>query len=432
MRQRAEAEGQVFTNFPKERLADAKFDEPHVVMNFPPIRKASNELATSHSSSPYFSPISSERMEMHRWTSAGSAAPRVDPQCPLPFSDESLSCTRCCCAEAMGRVYLWEFVDAILSHACSVCGDSLANGPLINSLSPSYRFPVAHECDSCYWKVCLRCNIKASVQREIDSAKQDTEVEVEKRYIGQLSMMDRQVQQLTLSAVEAARTEGVVPASMLETFKDSIIDLESRLQSEKRSKEQLSSLLASLQKEYIQYKADVEMHIESNTAEQVLLQSRLVEQSVLLADARARIDELSSVQRIEAADLLKRTQSGSASQREAILLNENNHLKEEIDALKVSIHLDFDNWKRVVMKQVKAECVKYRERLQQSLRIDTHEQQDIHDDEDNEKELDFLFDELDWTGGIEELKRSPEKMKHYVESSRASTPDLTPSSQPFS
>ena len=362
-------------------------------------------------------------MDIHRWSSSGGSAPRVDAQCPLPFADESLFCTRCCCAEAMRRVYLWEFVGAILSHSCSVCGDSLATGPLISSLSPSYRFPVAHECDSCNWKVCLRCNIRAAVQRDIESGKQATEVEVEKKYIGQLSTMDRQVQQLTLSAVATARTEGVVPASMLETFKDTIVDLESRLQSEKRSKEQLSSLLASLQKEYIQYKSDVEMHMESNTAEQVLLQSRLVEQSVLLADARARIDELTSVQRLETADFLKRSHSGSSSQREAMLLNENNHLKEEIDALKVSIHLDFDNWKRVVMKQVKTECVKYRERLRQSLRIDTHEQP--ADDADNEKELDFLFDELDWTGGIEELKQSPERMKHYVESSRASTPDHT-------
>jgi hypothetical protein len=233
--------------------------------------------------------------------------------------------------------------------------------------------------------------------------------------------MDKQIQQLTLSAVAAAQQDGVVPSSMLETFKDSILDLESRLSNERRSKEQLSSLLSSLQKEYIQYKSDVETHLESNAAEQVLLQSRLVEQSVLLADARARIDELTSVQRMEANEILKKSGPGSVSQREAVLINENNHLKEEIDALKVSIHLDFDNWKRVVMKQVKAECVKYKDRLRQSLRIDTQEVKP--DNDENEKELDYLFEELDWTGGIDELQQSPEKMKHYVASSRHSSPE---------
>ena len=103
-----------------------------------------------------------------------------------------------------------------------------------------------------------------------------------------------------------------------------------------------------------------------------------------------------------------------------MLLNENLHLKEEIDSLKVSIHLDFDNWKRGVMKQVKAECLKYRERLRHSLHIDT-EDKVAYAHEDNEKELDYLFDEVDWTGGIEDL--SPEKMKEYVEASRSSTPD---------
>jgi hypothetical protein len=318
----------------------------------------------------------------------------------------------------MKRLYLWEFVGSILSHSCSVCGDSLSNGPLMRSISPGYRFPVAHECDSCNWKVCLRCNIKASVQKETGLAKQEAEAEAEKRYINQLSTMDRLVQQLTLSAVNVSRSEGVVPAAMLETFKDTIVDLETRLNNEKRSKDQLSSLLSSLQKEYIQYKSDVEMHLESNAAEQVLLQSRLVEQSVLLADARARIDELTSIQRMETNQFMKKS-----STREAMLVNENSHLKEEIDALKVSIHLDFDNWKRSVMKQVKGECVKYRDRLRQSLSIDNNDQKNSANDLDNEKELDFLFDELDWTGGIEDLQKSPEKMKHYIESSRASSPD---------
>jgi hypothetical protein len=360
------------------------------------------------------------------------SARSVDSQCPIPFCDESLRCIRCCTDEAMRKVYLWEFVGTILSHSCSSCGESLANSPLIRALSPSYRFPVAHECISCNWKVCLSCNVISRVNREIATAIKSKESEVELEYINKLSVLDRQVQQLTVSAVATARSEGCVPSSMLETFKESIIDLETRLSNEKRSKDQLSSLLASLQKEYIQYKSDVEMHMESSAAEHVLLQSRLVEQSVLLADARARIDELSSIQRLDSAEMPKKHINNCVNDREAMLLNENNHLKEEIDALKVAIHLDFDNWKRVVMKQVKAECVKYRERLRQSLRIDAPGQPDGLGG-DNERELEFLFDELDWTSGIEDLQRSPERMRRYVESSRSSTPDHTPNhSQPCS
>ena len=408
----------MFTNFPKERNADAKFDEPISVESFPAIKKASFDLPPTSANSPYFSPVSPERMDIHRWTSVGLQVLGMEAQGPLPYATESLSCTRCFSLDAMRKLYLWEFVGSILNHCCSVCGDSLSTSPLLRSISPGYRFPVAHECDSCNWKVCLGCNMNAAVRKETDKAKQETESEVEKRYMSQIAIMDRQIQQLTMSAVSLARTEGVVPASMLETFKDTIVDLETRLNNEKRSKEQLSSLLSSLQKEYIQYKSDVEMHLESNAAEQVLLQSRLVEQSVLLADTRARIDELTSIQRIDSSHLMKRN-----STREAILINENNHLKEEIDSLKVSIHLDFDNWKRTVMKQVKAECVKYRDRLRQSLTIENNQQQILPEEVDNERELDYLFDELDWTGGIEELQQSPEKMKNYVESSRVSTPE---------
>ena len=178
----------------------------------------------------------------------------------------------------------------------------------------------------------------------------------------------------------------------------------------------------------MQHKTDVEMHLESNTAENVLLQSRLIEQSVLLADARARIDELSSTQRMERSDCVS---GSSLTQREALLINENNHLKEEVDSLKVSIHIDFDNWKRVVLKQVKTECVKYRERLRK-LHVEEFAEDPATPEESlNEKELDFLFDEVDWTGGIEELRQSPLRMKAYV-SSRSSTPEKNALSQQHS
>ena len=407
VRKRAEQEGQVYTNLPRERFADATFDEAPKLVEFPSLKRVTLETAATQPSSPYFTPISPERMEMHRWTSSSSSQAGIEVSSPLPFAEETLPCTRCHSPTVMRRIFLWEFVGSILTHACSVCSDSLAASSTVKCLVPNYRFPVAHECESCGWRVCLGCNMRSSVQKEVRRSSQIAESETEGRLRGQMAVVERQIEQLTIAAAEEATRSGSVSASMLEACKDTILDLEARLAAEKRSKDQLSALLASLQKEYIQYKADVEMHLESNAAEQVLLQSRLVEQSVLLADARARVDELTSTQRCEAA--------------ESVLASENRQLKEEIDALKVSIHLDFDNWKRGVMKQVKGECLKYRERLRQSLRIDSQDWAPEPDDGDNEKELDYLFDEVDWTGGVDDL--SPEKMKQYIESSRASTPE---------
>ena len=408
VRQRAEQEGQVYTNLPRERFADAKFDEAPQLIEFPPLRRGDVEIYASQSSSPFFSPVSDERMEMHRWTSSSSSQFSSDVYTALPFAEDIFSCTCCHSPADMRKIYLWEFVGNILTHACSVCGDSLASSPTVKALVPNYRFPVAHECDSCGWRQCLRCNIQSSVRKQVTSAEQAAVAATERRLKTQMLVLERRIEQLTpLSTADDFASSG-----MLDACKESILDLESRLGAERRSKDQVSALLSSLQKEYIQYKSDVEMHLESNAAEQVLLQSRLVEQSVLLADARARIDELSSIQRFGSTD--------NHSKTESMLLNENLHLKEEIDSLKVSIHLDFDNWKRGVMKQVKAECLKYRERLRHSLHIDT-EDKVAYAHEDNEKELDYLFDEVDWTGGIEDL--SPEKMKEYVEASRSSTPD---------
>lgn len=145
------------------------------------------------------------------------------------------------------------------------------------------------------------------------------------------------------------------------------------------------------------------MNLESSAAEQVLLQSRLIEQSVLLADARARIDELSSIHRRTPIE----SSSSGLSQREALLINENNHLKEEIDSLKLSLHHEFDHWKKSVMRQVRNECVRYRDRLKKSLLL-VAEREDIPEDYDNslnQKDLDYLFDEVDWTGDVTTFAR---------------------------
>jgi hypothetical protein len=207
-----------------------------------------------------------------------------------------------------------------------------------------------------------------------------------------------------------------------------VLELENKLSSERKSREQLTGLVSSLQKEYIQYKTDVEMHLESNAAEQVLLQSRLIEQSVLLADARARIDELTSVQRRTPSPSSQRGGNNAMSQREALLVNENNHLKEEIDSLKISMHADFDNWKRTVLKQVRGECIKYRQRLKRGVMdatasesgggdaLETEKEVDNHENLLNEMELDYLFDEVDWTGDMQLLEMTPEKIRQHVSS----------------
>ena len=162
--------------------------------------------------------------------------------------------------------------------------------------------------------------------------KQSVESELEASFRSRIGLLEKQLE-------IGAHGES---SDLLDSYKARVMDLETQLASERKAKDLAASSLASVQRDYMQHKTDVEMHLESNTAENVLLQSRLIEQSVLLADARARIDELSSTQRMERSDCVS---GSSLTQREALLINENNHLKEEVDSLKVSIHIDFDNWK---------------------------------------------------------------------------------------
>ena len=106
--------------------------------------------------------------------------------------------------------------------------------------------------------------------------------------------------------------------------------------------------------------------------------------------------------------------------------------------LKTSMHADFDNWKRTVMKQVKTECLKYRQRLRGSMTgrqemeaaTDFNSASLAEDGEEfmNEKELDFLFDEVDWTGDVEQMNSSPDRMKEYVDA--AVTKIVTPPASP--
>lgn len=424
---RAEQKGQVFTNLPKARYADARFDDIMAPVHLPPLKKDIVEDGGMSSTSPYFSPISPERMDIQRWSSTCSSS---QTDAPLPFAQEDMPCGKCYSPTLMKKIYACEFVGNILSHSCSICGDSLSKSATVKALAPSYRYPVSHECEGCGWKVCMRCNMSGAVTRQIEQAKISLANEIEAKYKAQIFLLEKQVEGLTPIPGSVNMLENRSPSSssittmnadLVLSFKEKVVSLESQLVSEIKAKEHLSGLLTSMQKEFIQYKTDVEMHLESNAAEQVLLQSRLVEQSVLLADARARIDELSSTQRHRAKGS-KRDGDG-LTQREALLINENHHLKEEIDSLKVSIHLDFDNWKRVVLKQVKAECFKYRDRLRSSLRLDGADDVPLDVDTTNEKELDFLFEQVDWTGGTEELKQTPQRMKAYIESTRASSPE---------
>jgi len=421
VRVRAEQEGQVFTNLPKARYADARFDELMDPVQLPALRREGFEAASVNAtSSPFFSPISPERMDIQRWSSTGSA---WTTEAPLPFATENMSCDKCFSSSVMKKIYACDFVGVILSHSCSVCGDSLSKSSAVKSLSSSYRYPVSHECEACGWKVCLQCNMCGSVNRKMEAVKQSVAIDMEAKYRSQIILLEKQIEGLTPVPTSPDDSLITMKADLVLSFKEKVVGLESQLVTEMSAKEHVSSLLSSLQKEFMQYKTDVEMHLESNAAEQVLLQSRLVEQSVLLADARARIDELSSTQRHQAHGT-NRSDTG-LTQREALLINENHHLREEIDSLKVSIHLDFDDWKRVILKQVKAECVKYRDRLRSSLRLDGGEDIPPHNDDDltNERELDFLFDQVDWTGASEELKHTPQRMKAYIESTRASSPE---------
>lgn len=460
VRNRAEKHGQVFTNAPRERFADARFDDKPSSVAIPVLRKDGFEF--SQVNSPAQIPRSARRASRDRYTLADPASPTFhspqsyDPEeslraesagtvridYPLPYTEQHMTCSKCYTPEEMRHLYIFDCVSNILTHACSLCGVPLSQSPAIRSISPDYPFPVAHECESCGWRVCIRCDIIENVQKGLTRLKAQTEEECAEVYETKIKLLEQEIQHLSEAgpSVNAPRipspsgsSSGSSTPPLVESYRDRILELENKASSDRKSREQLSALISSLQKEYMQYKTDAEMHMESNAAEQVLLQSRLIEQSVLLADARARIDELTSVQRRTPSSPSK---SGALSQREALIINENNQLKEEIDCLKISMHAEFDNWKRTVLKQVRNECIKYRDRLRKNmLRMDDDtsgtnqitqegdERNPSSDDLLNEKELDYLFDEVDWTGDMQQLDMTPEKLRQHIAANTLSRPD---------
>jgi len=460
VRNRAEKHGQVFTNAPRERFADARFDDKPSSVAIPILRKDGFEF--SQVNSPPHIPRSARRASRDRYTLGAPTSPtfhspqsfdaeetlRVESagsvpiEYPLPYTEQHMTCSKCYTPEEMRHIYIFDCLSNILTHACSLCGVPLSQSPVIRSISPDYPFPVAHECESCGWRVCIRCDIIENVQKGLARLKSQTEAESAQIYETKVKLLEQEVKHLSESAVAAPQlpspsgsSSGSSTPPLVDSYRDRIMELENKVSSDRKSREQLSALISSLQKEYMQYKTDAEMHMESNAAEQVLLQSRLIEQSVLLADARARIDELTSVQRRTPSSPSK---SGAMSQREALLINENNQLKEEIDCLKISMHAEFDNWKRTVLKQVRNECIKYRDRLRKNLMRMDGDGSTLAENEKggevnepstdnllNEKELDYLFDEVDWTGDMQQLDMTPEKLRQHVAavaSSRPSSP----------
>lgn len=419
----------MYTNFPREHYADVRSDDVQDAVPIPVLNKSGCEATPK---------MTQFKPEGTRWLPARIPSVLLAPEVgdervahvpsssafaphhsesAFPYATPSLNCTNCFAPGEMKRVYISDCSSSILSHACSLCSDSFLDSPLIACITPNCMYPVAHECEACGWRVCVACNIGLNVQKQITSIRKELEAELELKHATKVKLVEQEVKDLgdklilsnsTPSEQEGMRTPPCMsplgllgsPGELMQSMKDRLLDLEARLSLEKRSKEQLAAFSSSIQKEFIQYKTDIEMDLESSSAEQVLLQSRLVEQSVLLADARARIDELTSVQRREFGS----KSSSGLSQREAILINENNRLKEEVDSLKMSVHTDFDNWKRTVMKQVKNECIRYRSRLGRNPTVTdpTREVPEIIDDE-NERELDFLFDQVDWTGNMQDL-----------------------------
>ena len=460
VRNRAEKHGQVFTNAPRERFADAHFDDKPSSVAIPILRKEGFEFSQVNSpaqvprvarrasrdrytigapGSPTFhSPQSYDQEETLRSESVGT----VPIEYPLPYTEQHMKCSKCYNPEEMRRLYIVDCVSNILTHACSICSIPLSHSPTIRSISSDYPYPVAHECESCGWRVCIRCDIVENVQKGLARVKAQTEVESANVYETKIQLLEQEIRHLSesepvtvssrLPSPSGGSSSGTSSPPLVDSYRDRILELENKVSSERKSKEQLSALISSLQKEYMQYKTDAEMHMESNAAEQVLLQSRLIEQSVLLADARARIDELTSVQRRTPSSPSK---SGAMSQREALLINENNQLKEEIDCLKISMHAEFDNWKRTVLKQVRNECIKYRDRLRKNLlRMDEDKTEKSNANTDgeenvpetdnllNEKELDYLFDEVDWTGDMQQLDMTPEKLRLHLTATSSSRP----------
>ena len=182
---------------------------------------------------------------------------------------------------------------------------------------------------------------------------------------------------------------------------------------DRRTREAAEKSLLALQCEFLDFKTKVATELDRAAAEQVALQARLVETSVALAEARARIDDLTTHQRMsqpsaqvaEAGILAGIFSNGPCEECEVLRESEQRwrHRAEVLHRENSEIAQEFDRkfaaWRETVLSRVSAERKEMRARIAgDELRSpDDDEEESEHGQNNEDADLDFVFDRVDWT-----------------------------------
>jgi hypothetical protein len=180
------------------------------------------------------------------------------------------------------------------------------------------------------------------------------------------------------------------------------MDLKMEYEREHRLRLQTERQLAALQTEFLEYKSHVERELERTATEQVSIQTRLIEQSVELAEAKAMIDDLinsSSAPPTASNDQQPLLNYFFKSDEQAYYKNRCAELEKEKAQIEDICEQRFKEWKSVVLERVNTERKHIRGRLN-NQESPMHEQNTATDEPhggEEDDELSYMFDKLDWT-----------------------------------
>jgi len=181
-------------------------------------------------------------------------------------------------------------------------------------------------------------------------------------------------------------------------------------EADKRARDAAERSLHALQCEFLEFKTKVATELDRAAAEQVSLQARLVETAVALAEARARIDDLTTHQRLPARpgtppeeqgvfnsifySKTKCSECENLKESEARWRQRAETLHRENSEIAQNFERKFAAWREAVLKRVAAERKEMHARIAgEEIRSPAEEEEE----QQSAQDLDFVFDQVDWT-----------------------------------
>ncbi|KAF4748018.1 hypothetical protein FOZ62_024523 [Perkinsus olseni] len=322
VRYRAEQEGQVWTNSPRDRYADSAFDDKILDERGdgpPPFQhwkgdSSPREGRSASSSSPHIRPKADSTVRS--LPAAQDGLQTIYSTCTIPRLALSPSPSQTvCCPSCNGhdRVLQPLLRCGVLEEAsCSKCGV----GVFFNDHST-----VAHRCPSCTFTRCVVCwleDLLAAVRRDpqdtykfapatreasngkasaapaeasesiIERRLSDLEEECRGRVLQLGRERDKLHAQLMHREGELAKWKQVSA-----DWRQHAKNAEETAVIDRSKTSQLQAQLDAVSRELYEYRQQAEAQISNNAAEAVILQSKIVDQAVELAAMKAMNDELS-------------------------------------------------------------------------------------------------------------------------------------------